>query len=182
MLQGAVSGLRMGINPAQVFLHINRFLCQHEEVGRHATMFFATVDDSGALEYLNAGHPSPVLVRRGETSELYTQGSLPLGLLPEATYHPGRAQLEPGDTLALFSDGVTEAADKDDNLFGFDRLFDVLRSGATDDLGGLQTRLLDAVDQFASGAPQADDITVLLVRHLADAAPAHHGDKVSLSQ
>ena len=172
MLQGAISGLRMGIDPTRVFNNINHFLCQHEEVGRHATMFFGIADSDGAVKYLNAGHPSPILVRRGQTSELYTAGSLPLGLVPEAEYRAARAQLQPGDTLALFSDGVTEANDPENRLYGFDRLYDVLRSGANADLGSLQTQILESVDRFAHGAEQSDDITVLLVRYLADAVPA----------
>jgi sigma-B regulation protein RsbU (phosphoserine phosphatase) len=159
--------LRMGIDPTRVFNNINHFLCQHDEVGRHATMFFGIADSEGQLEYLNAGHPSPILVRDGETSELYTEGSLPLGLIPEAQYRPARAQLQPGDTLALFSDGVTEANDRENRLYGFDRLYDVLRGSANADLSTLKQHIFESVDRFAHGAEQADDITVLLVRYLA---------------
>ncbi len=106
----ALTGMTLGADPARVFHHINDFLCQHAEVGRYATMFFGMLDREGNLDYLNAGHPSPLLLRGGEVSEIFTEGSFPVGLLPEANYVVARVSLEPGDTLVLFSDGVTEAA------------------------------------------------------------------------
>lgn len=60
MLQGALSGMKMGADPAHVFNHINRFLCEHAEVGRYATMFFGSVDATGNVDFINAGHPSPL--------------------------------------------------------------------------------------------------------------------------
>jgi hypothetical protein len=65
MLQGALSGMKMGANPADVFCHINRFLCEHSEVGRYATMFFGILDPEGRLEFVNAGHLPPLLLRDG---------------------------------------------------------------------------------------------------------------------
>ena len=69
------------------------------------------------LEYIKAGHPSPLLLRKGKVSELYTEGSFPVGLIPEAEYASARLQLEPEDTLVLFSDGVTEAENVEHELF-----------------------------------------------------------------
>ena len=84
MLQGALSGLSMGADPVKVFNHVNRFLCRHAEVGRYATMFIGIIGRDGMLEYIKAGHPSPLLLRKGKVSELYTEGSFPVGLIPEA--------------------------------------------------------------------------------------------------
>src|SRR6266567_1479958 len=109
MLQGALSGMTLGTDPARVFNHVNRFLCDHSEVGRYATMFFVTLDQEGHLEFINAGHPSPFLIRRGIAEEAFTEGSYPVGLVPEAQYTAVCLKLEPGDTLVLFSDGVTDA-------------------------------------------------------------------------
>src|SRR5579864_411578 len=116
MLQGALSGMTIGVEPTRVFQHINEFLCDHAEVGRYATMFFGILDRDGNLEYINAGHPPPSLVRSGGVTELFTEGSFPVGLIPEARHTSTRVKLEPGDTLVLFSDGVTEAADLDHEL------------------------------------------------------------------
>ena len=170
MLQGALSGTSIGAEPARVFQHINNFLCEHEEVGRYATLFFGTLDRHGNLEYWNAGHPSPLLLRRGEVTELYTEGSYPVGLLPHAEFTPARGNLEPGDTLVLFSDGITEAMNIKDEEFGVSRLRDAMKGQHDVPLDHLQQKIYEAVEQFAAGADQADDITLLLVRRSGQGA------------
>jgi len=172
MLQGALSGMTLGINPASVFNHVNRFLCDHSEVGRYATMFFGTLDQEGHLEFINAGHPSPILIRRGVAEEAFTEGSYPVGLVPEAEYTAVCLKLEPGDTLVLFSDGVTEAVDPDEQMFGIARLKELLTGQLECPLELLQKCVLEAVENFARGAHQADDLTLLIVRYRATAAAA----------
>ena len=175
MLQGALSGMTIGADPARVFQHINAFLCDHAEVGRYATLFFGILDRAGNLEYLNAGHPSPLLLRRGEVTELFTGGSFPVGLIPEATYVVSRATLEPNDTLILFSDGITEAADSAQQEFGVPRLRETVAGLHDAPLDVLQKTVVNAVENFARGADQADDITLLLVRYRAAAQTAASG-------
>lgn len=165
MLQGALSGIRIGIEPALVFNHINRFLCEHEEVARYATMFLGTLDREGQFEFINAGHPSPFLLRRGEIDEPFTDGSYPVGLMPDAVYTAARLNLVPGDTLVLFSDGVTEAMDPDDNMYGGPRLREVLSDLHEASLDHVQKTVLASIEAFTRGAAQADDITLLLVRY-----------------
>ena len=172
MLQGALSGMTLGIDPASVFNHVNRFLCDHSEVGRYATMFFGILDQDGNLEFINAGHPSPILIRRGVAEEAFTEGSYPVGLVPEAEYTAVCLKLEPGDTLVLFSDGVTEAMDPDEQMFGITRLKELLTGQLECPLELLQKCVLEAVENFARGAHQADDLTLLIVRFRATAAAA----------
>jgi sigma-B regulation protein RsbU (phosphoserine phosphatase) len=170
MLQGALSGMTLGIDPARVVNHVNQFLCSHSEVGRYATMFFGILDQQGHLEFINAGHPSPILIRRGVAEEAFTEGSYPVGLVPEAQYTAVCLKLEPGDTLVLFSDGVTEAADPDEQMFGTTRLKELLTGQLECPLEQLQKCVLEAVENFARGAHQADDLTLLIVRYRATAA------------
>jgi sigma-B regulation protein RsbU (phosphoserine phosphatase) len=165
MLQGALSGIRMGIEPLQVFKHINSFLCEHEEVERYATMFLGILGDDGQFDFINAGHPSPFLLRRGGIDEPCTEGSFPVGLMPDAEYVPTQIKLSPGDTLVLFSDGVTEAMDPDDNLYGGPRLREALADLQEASLDHVQTAVLASIEAFTRGAAQADDITLLLVRY-----------------
>jgi phosphoserine phosphatase RsbU/P len=172
LLQGALSGMTLGTDPARVFNHVNRFLCDHSEIGRYATMFFGILDDQGHLEYINAGHPSPFLIRHGVAEDVFTEGSYPVGLVPEAEYTAVCLKLEPGDTLVLFSDGVTEAMDPAEQLFGVPRLKEVLTGHMQTPLDELQRVVLESVENFAHGASQADDLTLLLVRYRATAASA----------
>jgi sigma-B regulation protein RsbU (phosphoserine phosphatase) len=167
MLQGALSGMTIGSDLSHVFGHLNRFLCDHAQVGRYATLFFGILEPEGRLRFINAGHPSPLLLRRGEVAEPFTEGTFPVGLIPEAEYKAAFIQLEPEDTLVLFSDGVTEAMDPNEELFGTTRLRDVVLHHREAPLERIQRAVLDAVESFSRGADQADDITLLLVRYRA---------------
>jgi serine phosphatase RsbU (regulator of sigma subunit) len=165
MLQGAFTGMTVGTDPVQVFNQLNRFLCEHEQVGRYATMIFGILERSGQFEFINAGHPSPLILRRREVTELYAGGSFPVGLVPEAEYHARKTMLEPGDTLVLFSDGVTEAMDPDEQLFGDHRLREALSGQHDTPLDHLKKTVLESIENFTRGAGQADDVTLLLVRY-----------------
>jgi phosphoserine phosphatase RsbU/P len=153
------------VEPVRVFDHLNRFLCDRAAVGRCATMFFGLLDIDGALEFVRAGHPSPLLLRRGEVSELYSTGSFPIGLVETASFVSSRFQLEPGDTLLLYTDGVTEAADRDRNLFQDVRLKEILGHHQDSSLKTLQDGIWSAVEKFTDGASQSDDVTLLVVRY-----------------
>lgn len=155
----------MGADPVKVFNHINRFLCRHSEVGRYATIFIGLLDRDGRFEYIKAGHPSPLLMRGGQVSELYTEGSFPVGLIPEAEYTACTLQLEPEDTLVLFSDGVTEAEDPEHRLLEVCGLSQALDGCHEKPLDQLQQSVLESVRAFTRGASQSDDITLLVVRY-----------------
>jgi hypothetical protein len=105
----------------------------------------------------------------GKVSDLVTEGSLPVGLVPEATFVAKSADLLPGDTLALYSDGITEAIDPDlESVWGRTRLAEVLAGKQGMPLAELQKDILKAVETFCRGASQSDDITVMLVRYRPD--------------
>ena len=165
MLQGALSAMTLDVEPVRVFDHLNRFLCDRAAVGRCATMFFGLLDNDGALEFVRAGHPSPLLLRQGEVSELYSTGSFPIGLVETASFTSSRFQLEPGDTLLLYTDGVTEAEDRDRNLFQDVRLKETFSQYRDSSLKTLQDGIWSAVEKFTAGASQSDDVTLLVVRY-----------------
>jgi sigma-B regulation protein RsbU (phosphoserine phosphatase) len=134
---------------------------------RFITFFMTIVDPkTGELVYTNAGHNPPLLVCANGTVEQLKGGGIILGILPIAKYEDFRIRMEPGDTLVLYSDGVTEAVDPSDVDFGEDRLSDLVTSmrgrPASEVVAAVQT----AVANFSSGAPQFDDITVVVMRRL----------------
>ena len=172
MLQGALSGMTLGVDPVKVFNHVNRFLCDRAAVGRCATMFLGLLAPDGALEFVRAGHPSPLLLRRGSVSELYSTGSLPIGLVGEVSYTSSTIQLEAGDTLLLYTDGVTEAEDQDRNLFEDGQLKEVFSQHQDSSLETLKNGILNAVEKFTCGASQSDDVTLLVVRYRGPAESA----------
>jgi serine phosphatase RsbU (regulator of sigma subunit)/pSer/pThr/pTyr-binding forkhead associated (FHA) protein len=176
MLQGALSGMTLGVDPVEVFNHMNQFLCDRAAVGRCATMFFGLLAADGTLEFVRAGHPTPLLLRRGEVSELYSTGSLPIGLVKSESFPSTRIQLEPGDTLLLYTDGVTEAEDKDRNLFQDWRLKEAFGGHQDSSLKNLQDGIWKAVEDFTGGASQADDVTLLVVRFRGSAGDGSKPD------
>ena len=174
MLQGALSGMTLGVDPVKVFNHLNRFLCDRAAVGRYATMFFGLLAPDGSLEFVRAGHPSPLLLRQGEVSELYSTGSFPVGLVEQATFPSAHIELEPGDTLLLYTDGVTEAENGERELFEDRRLKETFARYQDAPLKGLQDGILSTVEKFTDGTSQSDDITLLLVRYRG---PAGDGNR-----
>jgi len=170
MLQGSLSATTFGQHPAETFAHINRFLCDHAQVERYATMFFGTLDANGRLEYINAGHPSPVLIRAGQVETPFPAASCPVGLIPDMQFSSAVVNLQPGDTLVLFSDGVSEAMDPDQNEYGVDRLKKAVGDCPAGSVSDMQEAILESVRQFARGERQADDVTLLLLRYTGAAA------------
>jgi serine phosphatase RsbU (regulator of sigma subunit) len=165
MLQGALSGVSLGVLPEAVFNFVNRFLCEHSSVGRSATMFLGCIDEAGMLEYLYGGHPSPLLIRNGEATELYTEGSFPVGLVKEAQFTASRVQLRADDVLVAFTDGIIESTNTQKELFGLDRLHEIVATCARESIETIMKTILDAVAAFSRGAGQADDLTLLIVRY-----------------
>ncbi len=172
MLQGALTGMTLGADPVRVIQQINRFLCEHAEVERYATMFFGILHANGELRYICAGHPSPLILHCGETAELVTHPCFPMGLMPDATFTAATKMLEDGDTIVLFSDGVTEALNPEQEMFGVPRLQDAIAAKGNAPLEQLQEAVLQSVGNFTRGASQSDDITLLLVRYRATAHAA----------
>jgi sigma-B regulation protein RsbU (phosphoserine phosphatase) len=172
MLQGALSAMTIGVDPGRLMEHLNSFLCEHADVERYATMFFGVLDSTGHLDFINAGHPPPLILRHGKIAEPFVDNSFPVGLIPEAQYRVSSVKLDPDDTLVLFSDGVTEAMDPDQEMFGRTGLLEALKDQQNPPLDQLQKTILDSVETFTRGASQADDITVLLVQYRAEAQAA----------
>jgi len=170
MLQGTFSAMTLGQDPPEVFAHVNRFICGHSEVQRYATLFFGILARDGGLTYLNAGHLPPLLIRGGTVKPVMESDCMPVGLWPEAAFCARSGRLEPGDTLVLYTDGVSEAPNTRDEQFEIERLQEVVARNRTAPVEDLQAAILQAVADFTRGAFQADDITLLILRFLGPPA------------
>jgi len=120
-----------------------------------------------SLRYTNAGHNAPVLVRKDGRVELLEHGGLLLGVFPEATYEVASVELDPGDVLALYTDGVTEASNPDGDMFSEERLVENLVLHREASAPELHRRLLAEVQRFQAGNPPDDDLTLVLVKRLS---------------
>ncbi len=151
---------------AQAMREIETELARENPEGLFVTAFVAVIDvDSGVMTYACAGHDAPVLVRAGSCLRIDTTciGGPPLCALGDYPYAVASLQLEPGDLLCLFTDGLTEASDGSSQL-GERGLRAVLAQAADDNLQALADQLRDQVRHFEAGIPPADDLTLLLFR------------------
>ena len=152
-------------NLAAVINRLNKITCKNCPSNRFITFFFCVLDPAtGELAYCNAGHNPPVIVRAGGAVEYLDGGGPVLGILSIANYSEYRAKLEPGDVLAIYSDGVTEANNAKEEEFGDERFAAVLKENRAKGAPEIVAAVNQALTEFAAGAPQADDITLIVAR------------------
>lgn len=157
-------------HPAEVLERLNQQLGRMLPPGWFLTAAYLTLDPgSGRFEYALAGHDPPLIVRARDRSvaPLEDRAGLPLGPFPDRRYVAGEELLDPGDTLVMFTDGVTETMNASNELFGLERLRASLASTAAADLAEVQRELLVRLDRHAGGRPREDDTTIVLLRRLA---------------
>jgi sigma-B regulation protein RsbU (phosphoserine phosphatase) len=153
---------------AEVMGRVNHLICDSSSANRYATFFYAQFDPEGrTLAYVNAGHNAPMLLRKGGRVERLEEGGPVVGLIEIAGYQAAQVQLEPGDRLLAYTDGLSEAMNPAEEEWGEERLLAAFR-----DCDGLPAaeairRLIASADAFAAGAPQHDDMTVLVARFLS---------------
>ncbi len=146
---------------------LNKATCGNCPDNRFITFFFGVYDPTtGEIVYTSAGHNPPVLVRATGGYELLTGGSVMLGILSMAKYDEYRAKLEPGDVLVMFSDGVTEAPNPNDEEYGEDRLATLVAELSARPAKEIVDAIHSSVHEFTEGAPPADDITVVVCRRI----------------
>lgn len=151
--------------PAEAARDINAQIHALTEANRFATFFWALFEGSSrTLTYVNAGHNAPMLLRRSGTLERLSPCGPPLGALPGARYEQRTTPLGSGDVLLVFSDGISEAPGPGDEEFGEGRLERVLRDAAAATAAEIGEAVLAAVTAFQAGAPQEDDMTVVVAR------------------
>lgn len=150
---------------AELVTRIDRHLRRYAATRKFLTLFFGLIDPStGTLRYVSAGHNPAVLARATGELRLLDSTGVPVGMLPGATWREESVELAPGDLLAVYTDGLTEAVDEKEEEFGLKRLTAEVVAGR--DLTGreLCDRVLGSVAQFARGMPQYDDQTLLVVK------------------
>jgi serine phosphatase RsbU (regulator of sigma subunit) len=149
--------------PRELVAKANRVMWVNTNNDKFITLFYARVDAEGrTLEFTNAGHNPPVLTRQDGTQVRLEEGGLIVGAFQEAAYGQGQIDLRPGDRLVMFTDGVTEAANEEEEEFGEKRLAEACRRGRQLSAEALERSLFDIVTEFCGGEFE-DDATVLVV-------------------
>ncbi len=170
LLAGLLQGvfLMASSNPSDLegmLASLNWFLLERTHGEKYATVFYCTMNASGLLRYVNAGHCAPFLVGvEGRLRKLHTSG-MPVGMMEDFTVQTVEVQLSPGDKIVVYSDGLTETENAAGEFFGTEGLRACARDHCRESASGLHTALLAAQERFSEGGAVADDITVLVLEY-----------------
>jgi sigma-B regulation protein RsbU (phosphoserine phosphatase) len=153
------------MNLAEAIGIVNTLIYESSASSRYATLFYARLDPAARqLSYVNAGHNPPILLRKNGAAETLETGGAVVGLLPGSQYRQGAVQLEPGDLLLGYTDGISETMNGDNDEWGEARMIEAVKAAGDCTAAELISKLLEAADKFAGGAPQHDDMTAVVVR------------------
>ena len=169
-LQATLRGQTAILNTvSETIARSNRLIYQGTDPERFATLFYAVLDaPSGGLVFCNAGHEYPMLFKPGaEAPTRLMTGGMALGVLEEFPYEEGATRMDPGDTLIVYSDGITDAVNEFEQPFGEERLRECVRKHAADSAVTLMERVVEAVKAHERATPRIDDLTLLIVKRTA---------------
>lgn len=150
--------------PASTIAHVNEALFRRAIESRFVTMLYGRLSDDGSLTYTNAGHNPPLIIGASRLKRLEKGGPI-LGLFEGVPFEEETLTLNPGECLVVFSDGVSEALNAAGEEFGESRIVDAVRAATRTDATGTLDAVISAVKQWATGAPQNDDVTALVIRY-----------------
>jgi serine phosphatase RsbU (regulator of sigma subunit) len=159
-------------DPAVSIARLNRTLLRRSIDRRFATVAYGLIDDAGRLRLTSAGHNPSYLIRPGGGFSMLDKGGLMVGAFPGLAYEQDELTLAPGEMVLLYSDGVTEAEDEEGGQFEQERLDACLKDAGRLSPHELVHHVLETVRTFAGERPQADDITILVVRYAGAEAAA----------
>jgi sigma-B regulation protein RsbU (phosphoserine phosphatase) len=161
--------MRAGNDIAGLITRVNAMLYDASTEDRYATLFYAQYDPATQrLSYVNAGHCPPILLRAAKhaVERLDQAGGTVVGLLPECAYEQAEVSLAPGDLLVIYTDGFSEAMNTNLEEWGEERLIDAITVCNALPAKDFIAKIMQAADAFASGAPQSDDMTLVILRAL----------------
>ncbi len=158
----------MGGSPAEILEYTNNQLCEGNEAELFVTVWLAILEIStGKGIAANAGHEHPIIIRAGKDFELVTyKHSVAVATFPGIPYKEHEFELHSGDSLFVYTDGVPEAVNAENELYGTDRMLGVLNSNKDCSVEETLNIMKSSIEEFASGTPQFDDITMLVLKYL----------------
>src|SRR5262245_1507367 len=172
---------RQNATPEIILSRLNGEICRDNESCMFVTVFCCVLDvRTGQLAYSNAGHNLPYVLSNGAVMALPKTGGMALGVTEAVNFHAGQLLLKPGDQLVLYTDGVTEAMDKDNQLFSGSRLETILRIVNGLNCKSVIEKVVKEVQRFSTGAPQSDDITLLVLGYMGSNGIDQHTLSVML--
>jgi serine phosphatase RsbU (regulator of sigma subunit) len=167
MLRASVRAHWQGPSVSEAVGRINQTVYENSPANKYITFFLAHLDAAGGrLSYVNAGHNPPILARASGVIENLREGGVVLGLVEHTTYTQGEVELAPGDTLLVYSDGVSETWSTEDEEFGEKRLAEAVTRWRGLDARSLEAGILRQLEHFADGAKPTDDRTLIVLKRV----------------
>jgi sigma-B regulation protein RsbU (phosphoserine phosphatase) len=164
------------LEPAELMERLNIQVCRQAPGTRFITLFYSVFDmATGELTYVNAGHTQPLVLHANGNVAHLIDGGVALGMFEASTYKTGRLTLAPGDLLAIYSDGITEAENREGRPFDEGGLEEVLLAERDSNVAAIGAAVVRAVEVYTSDVKFADDLTLLLLRRSAVAVPVAAG-------
>jgi len=152
------------LQPAELLRQLNQLVCDRRVEGRYMTVCFATWQKAKhTLRLANAGQTQPLLWKDGRVEQVKLSG-FPIGIFDDATYEEWNVRLRAGDILVFFSDGLTEAVNRDGKFFGATRLMDLLAASTKLSSAKIADRMLEEVEKFTQGGAITDDRTLVVMK------------------
>jgi sigma-B regulation protein RsbU (phosphoserine phosphatase) len=157
-----------GLDPGEVMAKVNNDLAEDNDACMFVTLFLAVINiETGDVRYANAGHNPPLLLPKNKDSEwIPPLNELVAGIMEDTEYTTKSMTMEPGDTLFIYTDGVTEAMDSDKNLYSEERLVEVMNECSGQSAKSIVHTIDKSLKAFTGGAEQSDDITMLAMQFL----------------
>jgi len=152
------------LQPSELLRQLNQLVCDRRVDGRYMTICFATWQKNRhRLRIANAGQSQPLLWKDGRVEQITLTG-FPIGIFDDATYEEWSVRLNPGDILIFYSDGITEASNRDGKFFGTGRLQNLFAANTNLSSADLADRILEDVQEFTQGGPITDDRTLVVMK------------------
>jgi sigma-B regulation protein RsbU (phosphoserine phosphatase) len=159
-----------GISTEECMSYVNRLLCNESVSSMFVSVFYGILNvNTGEVEYVNAGHNPPYILTGSNVIKVEMTGDAILGCIDDFVFHSEKLQLNPGDLFFLFTDGLTEAFNIREEMYGEERLVDFLQAHLSDTFEEVVKKSIKEVTGFSTGAPQSDDITLLAIRYNGNA-------------
>jgi serine phosphatase RsbU (regulator of sigma subunit) len=165
VLQGVIyTTAALDVSPADLVARVNQFFSERSAEERYATLFYGVLDMGGKIKYVNAGHVPPLIRRKDRSLEALESVNLPAGLFPDTEFTGAVAQMFPGDFMVIYTDGVTEATNVAGELLEDAGLRKLLQEFSGQTVQELSEAIRAGVQNFTGGAPQSDDITLVVIQ------------------
>src|SRR5712692_4001693 len=153
----------------EVMGEINQYIFENSPSNKFLTLFYGELDPlTGTLSYSNGGHNAPMLVRRSGELERLDTGGLPIGMMQGVVYQQASVELECGDVLVIYSDGITESINERDEEFDEERLIDVVKKNLGRSASGVRDRIDEALSRFVGTTAPVDDMTLMIIKRTDD--------------